>query len=401
MLLVYACEAVLFQDKDAKAVAGIQKFRGCRIMACPDGVYAQFFELPDAPDLEGVRDAGTYTGMVLMLVYSFYFKALAVEEEAFVCVELYIPYADDGLIRVSAFRYLCSERVKVRVLGAPEVGIAYGEACLCLGNGFCKDAPAGDGGRCDHIAFVILKRVAKRVFSLDRTAVLHLCFHGDVCGVVWRFQCRMDKGPERRHMQRLRLFQPHVPIDAGTFIEPSFFQGGVYAHCNDVFSAVVEVFRYVIGAGCITAWLGAQPEAVHPDVGRAENAVKADADVFSVILCRDGESLPVPADARFRILVPHGLVAVAVACLAGVWKVYHPVMREVHLLPLLRPVCLVEFEAVGPGIVDGGRLCEVIEILSSAPEIKGRRRSVSKGELPVCVKALFLPRNAQYRDNYQ
>ena len=281
------------------------------------------------------------------------------------------------------------------------MGIAHREVCLRLGDGLCKDAPARDRGACHNVAGVIPERVAKRVFAFGGAAVLHLGFHGYFRLVIRGLQCRMDKGPERRHVQRLRLFQPHVPIDACPLVEPALFQGGVYAHCNDVFSAVVEIFRYVVCAGCITAWLGAQPEAVHPDVCGPENAVKADAYVFSVILCRDGESLPVPADARFRILVSYGFVAVAMACLAGVWKVYHPVMRESHLLPLLRPVCLVELQAVGACVVDGGCLREIIEILRSAPEIKGRRRSVSKSELPVCIKALFLACNAQNRDDYQ
>ena len=130
------------------------------------------------------------------------------------------------------------------------------------------------------------------------------------------------------------LVQPYMSVDSGSFVEPSLFQSGVHAYAYDVFISVIQVFRYVIDLCRISARLMSEIEAVHPYAGIAENAVELQPEMFSIIFDRNGECLSVPSYAGLWIFVSYGLVAVAMACFSGKRQVHHPVMRQVHFLPL-------------------------------------------------------------------
>ena len=129
------------------------------------------------------------------------------------------------------------------------------------------------------------------------------------------------------------LVEPYMTVYSCSFIEPSFLESGVCAHAYKVLSAVIQIFRYVIGAGRIAAGLMSQIESVHPYARIAEDAVKLQPYVLSIVFGRDGEGLSVPADAGLRIFVSHGLVTMAMACFACVRKVSHPVVRQIHGSP--------------------------------------------------------------------
>ena len=126
------------------------------------------------------------------------------------------------------------------------------------------------------------------------------------------------------------LVEPYMTVYSGSFIEPSFLESGVRAHAYKVLSAVIQIFRYVIGPGRIAARLVSDVESVHPYARIAENAVKLQPDVLSIVFGRDGEGLSVPADAGLRIFVSHGFVTMAMACFASVREVHHPVVRQIH-----------------------------------------------------------------------
>ena len=175
----------------------------------------------------------------------------------------------------------------------------------------------------------------------------------------------MDKGAERCHMYRGGLVEPDVAIDACTLVEPTFFQGGIGTDAHQVVAAVVQVFADVIHLRGIAAGLAAQVEAVDPHAGIAEDAVELQIDVLAQVFLRHGEGLAVPADAGLGIFITDGLVAVAVAGFAGKGEVHHPVVGQVYRLPCRS----IKFLGVRPGVVDGRRLGEVIEILGSAAEV--------------------------------
>ena len=121
-----------------------------------------------------------------------------------------------------------------------------------------------------------------------------------------------------------------MTVYAGSFIEPSFLESGVCTYAYKIFSAVVQIFRYVIGPGRIAARLMSQIESVHPYARVAEDAVKLQPDVLSIVLCWDCESLSVPADAGLRVFISHGFIAMAMACFTCVREVSHPVVRQIH-----------------------------------------------------------------------
>ena len=178
------------------------------------------------------------------------------------------------------------------------------------------------------------------------------------------------------------LVEPYMTVYSCSFIEPSFLESGVCAHAYKVLSAVVQIFRYVIGPGRIAARLMSEIEPVHPYERIAENAVKLQPDVLSIVLGRDGEGLSVPADAGLRIFISHGLVTMAMACFFCIREVHHPVVRQIHRGPSRG----VELLGIRTLVVYRCRLCKVVEILGAAAEVLGWRRGVAEGELPVLVK---------------
>ena len=166
-------------------------------------------------------------------------------------------------------------------------------------------------------------------------------------------------------MHRRGLVQPHMTVYAGSLVEPTLFESGVGPDAYEVLSSIVEVFGYIISPCGISAWLTSEVESVHPYARVAEYSVELEPDMLPVILLRNCEGLPVPADACLRVFVSHCLVSVAVACLFGIRKVHHPVVREVHH----GPSAGIELRGVWPFVVDRGGFCKVVEVFGPASEI--------------------------------
>ena len=77
----------------------------------------------------------------------------------------------------------------------------------------------------------------------------------------------LDLGKRKRRFGRgLAHRQPNMPVDAGPFIEPAFFECRIDTDRDDVVAAIVQVFGNIVSSGRIAALLAAQPEAVDPDV---------------------------------------------------------------------------------------------------------------------------------------
>ena len=135
----------------------------------------------------------------------------------------------------------------------------------------------------------------------------------------------------------------------------------------------------------IAAGLVPKIEAVHPNAGIAKDSVKLKIEMFTVVFVRNGKGLAIPADTGFRVFIAHRFVAVAMACFRGVRQIYHPVVRQIHVLPGRTPFGGIELRRVRTFIVYGSGFRQIIKVFRSATEILFGRGSIAKGELPVFV----------------
>ena len=87
MFLVDTRQTVFFYHKDAEAVAGIEHFGSHRVMGRTVGIAAELLQFLQPVHLQGIGNAGTYSGVVLVHVHTFQFQRLSVQEEALVGIE--------------------------------------------------------------------------------------------------------------------------------------------------------------------------------------------------------------------------------------------------------------------------------------------------------------------------
>lgn len=163
-----------------------------------------------------------------------------------------------------------------------------------------------------------------------------------------------------RHVQRVGLLQPQMPVDAGAFIEPAFAERGIHAHDDEVGLAVVEHFAQVDLEAAIAAGVAPDDVAVAKHHAIAEHAVEHQADALAQIAGRDLQHAPIPAHAVFRKARAQRLVAVRGRRvffghrggdrLRTEGQGHGPVVRQVHLLP----VAVVEGQLRGGGGVLAG-----------------------------------------------
>jgi len=83
------------------------------------------------------------------------------------------------------------------------------------------------------------------------------------------------------------LVEPYMTIYSCSFIEPAFLESGVCTYAYKVLSAVIQIFRYVLVPGRMAARLVSDVESVHPYESIAENAVKLQPDVLSIVPGRE------------------------------------------------------------------------------------------------------------------
>ena len=87
MFLVDARQTVFLYYKNAEAVAGIEHFGSHRVMGRTVGIAAELLQFLQSVHLQGIGNAGTYSGVVLVHVHTFQFQRLSVQEEALVGIE--------------------------------------------------------------------------------------------------------------------------------------------------------------------------------------------------------------------------------------------------------------------------------------------------------------------------
>ncbi len=148
----------------------------------------------------------------------------------------------------------------------------------------------------------------------------------------------------------LVLVEPHVPIDARSFIKPAFVLGGVYAHYNDVVAVVIDEVGDVVGHADVATGVGAEVKAIDPNLGIAENAIKLDLKTLTGIGGRYPKVLAVPSDAGLGEEAAYGFVAVdhhIKIVFVDEWQFYGPVVGQVQAAP----------GAVFKAGVDGGLGC--------------------------------------------
>ena len=87
MFFVDTRQTVFLYHKNAEAVAGIEHFGSHRVMGRTVGIAAELLQFLQSVHLQGIGNAGTYSGVVLVHVHTFQFQRLSVQEEALVGIE--------------------------------------------------------------------------------------------------------------------------------------------------------------------------------------------------------------------------------------------------------------------------------------------------------------------------
>ena len=87
MFLVDTRQTVFLYHKNAEAVAGIEHFGSHRVMGRTVGIAAELLQFLQSVHLQGIGNAGTYSGVVLVHVHTFQFQRLSVQKEALVGIE--------------------------------------------------------------------------------------------------------------------------------------------------------------------------------------------------------------------------------------------------------------------------------------------------------------------------
>ena len=177
-----------------------------------------------------------------------------------------------------------------------------------------------------------------------------------------------------------------MSVYSRSFIEPSFFEGGICPYADQVLFSIVEVLRDIICLCSISALLVTQIKAVDPYLCVTEYAVELQPDMLAIIFGRYSEDLSVPAHAGLGIFISYLFVTMAVAGFFGKRKIHHPIVRKIDSLPCRG----VELHHIRSFVMDGRSLGEVVEIFGSASEVLGRIGCISECELPVRIEILSL-----------
>ncbi len=187
-------------------------------------------------------------------------------------------------------------------------------------------------------------------------------------------------------MQRRRLVQPYMAVDARTFVKPALLERGVGTDTNQILFSIIQVFRNVVHLRGIAAGLVSQIEAVYPKAGIAENTVELKIKVLAQILLRHGECLAIPSYRRFGIFIADSLIAMAVTGFFGIRQINNPVMGKIDRFPLHTPLLRIELGGVRALIMDRGRFGKIVEVLRSAAKVFLRRGSIAKSKLPAVIQ---------------
>jgi uncharacterized MnhB-related membrane protein len=85
----------------------------------------------------------------------------------------------------------------------------------------------------------------------------------------WGCELRVCESTPRSDIDLGSFAEPYVPVNSGSFVEPSFFKSGVHAYAKKVLSSVIAL-------GVTGAFMALEFILLHaPDVAIAEAAVGA------------------------------------------------------------------------------------------------------------------------------
>ena len=217
--------------------------------------------------------------------------------------------------------------------------------------------------------------------------VVHLGLDMNGGGGIRTLEVGIDKGPKRCHTDGCRLQQPCITVDACTLVEPAFLERGIGTDTDEVVAAIVHIFRHIVYLRGVAAGFHTEPESVEPYVSISENTVELQGYMLAEIFCRDADYLTIPADTGLWVLIAYGLITMRMAGERVVWQCGHPVVGDAHLLP-----CgIIKLRCVGPLVVDGVSLGQIVEILSAAAKVLLRVGSIAKGKFPPLTEADSLP----------
>ncbi len=284
----------LVHHQESHAVAEVEEFGGDRVVGGTDGVHAELLEGLQAPFPGADRDGGAECAGVAMKADPFDFEVTAVEPKAGIRVE--VEFADterNGLfVKAGNLHYGAVERAVVEV---PELRGAdsnlFAEGGDALRRNVLELGGAGRGGsavgREDGDFYLDLATCGRLVG--------HFGLHPDRGGGG----CGDERGP-RLKMNRGGREQAHVAVNAGAGIPAG---GGLLrvigADREQVRPgcAEVQVTGQIVPEGHVAVGPLAEMEAVDPNVAVGHHAIEFDGNTPRGIVCRQGESFAIPADA--------------------------------------------------------------------------------------------------------
>ncbi len=113
-------QAVFVDDQHAQPVAGVQQFRGRRIMRTAVGIGAHVFKTGNAEFLQSIRNSRADAGVVLVIVGAFELDGFAVQKEALIRVKMNGANAEWGFNPVNRFSITLNEGDKLIEIGGFE-----------------------------------------------------------------------------------------------------------------------------------------------------------------------------------------------------------------------------------------------------------------------------------------
>src|ERR1035438_9536019 len=346
-----------------------------------------FFLNGKSVKIKGTCNHHDHAGVIMMVAGTLDLYRLAVEKESFVSVPRDCAYAKAQALRVARLAARLNRhhhRIHVRGLRRPECGIRHIGACRKR----CG-AIGSDGLWC---RFCRTDRFPRRVEDLPAHAatlrllavVLHQCAEVQSrCGALYGSP---DVALPMSQMQRIRLGQPHVPVNAGAFIEPTIAKARIHAHDQKILSAIVQKVGHVEAKWRVAVIVAPDEISVEKHQRAAKRAIKLNCDALSVVFFRNIEGAPVPADARLRISSSQGLVAVGLLFVIVHKRQFHcPVVRQIEGPPFR----VVKFLR---GKQEFARLGE-ISLPHAKAQIVQRVGGMSLKKLPAKIKEQMLARS--------
>src|SRR5689334_13142144 len=126
------------------------------------------------------------------------------------------------------------------------------------------------------------------------------CFIENICFDSYPGACFAcvgcgDINPPWRDMDRVKNFQPHMPVDTRSRIPATVLSFILYLDNNCILFTEFYFLRYIKPKTRVTVRMGPHMFAIEPDICIHVDAVKLDLDPFIFLLSADGKRLPIPA----------------------------------------------------------------------------------------------------------